>query len=662
MPDDNEIQRRRFLEATGAATIAAGIAGCPGDGGDGEDGEDGGATPTSTEGDGEDGDTGAGGTDESEIVEGGTLNVGLTSSPSSFDPPYSSGVPSSTVQNFFYESLIATDEQGNPYPWLAESYELVDTQEVGPTDYEEYMTTVPVAVNEDGDPFLDTDAQVIIQHPDDALEEGNEVRILTPDEASDAVDDGTFGMQFQYNLHEGITFTNGEELTAQNVVDSYVRIRNSQISAQVFNTFLAGEVIDDYTVNLYAQEPDAEAERQIPQVVFPSDHIDVPGGELDPRQGTNPVGTGPWEFESFEAGSSFVVSRRDDYWMEEVGLDSKDWWDGPEDFPESPVIDKINMRFVSEGAQRAGALQENEIDVTYGLTAEAQNNFDDSEDYGVKSIETGGYLFMQYPVKVPPFDNKQVRQAMNYLVPRKQIVENISLGWARPAWIPLPELAYGSGTQDAEALEDELKPKNEYKPQQAQQLIEEADVETPIEVTIETNSDNQDRVRKCEAIVQSLNNAGGGNLFEAELETFEFGDLVGRILSPTYFEKGNIVVIGLSGTFNPGSFCNATHHSRNFAQCCNFQNIGFDELDQMMDDARFSQAVLGDPEERGRRYDEIWRKIVDLSANSYIDIDKTTAVHNTDVKGFSAYPFPEGMFSFALYAPYRNQITYLDRE
>ena len=644
-----------------------GLAGCTGDGnGNGGNGNGNGGNGNGNGGNG----NGNGGPTEQtattvdtiDIVEGGTLNVALTSNPNSFDPPYSSGVPSSQVQNFFYESLVASDTQGNIFPWLAESYELVETQDVGPLDYEQYMTTAPVATDSEGTAFVDTDAQIIIQHPEDEVAEGNEVRILTPEEAPDAIADGTFGMHFQYSLHEGVTFSNGEEMTAQNVVDSYQRIRNSQISAQVFDTFLTAEAVDDYTVNIYAQEPDAEAERTLPQLVMPSEAIDVPGGELDPRQGNNPIGTGPWQFESFEDGQSMVITRRDDYWMEDVGVENKSWFDGPANFPNSPVIDRIEMRIVSEDAQRAGALQEGEVDVAWGLTPDAQTNFSDAGDFEVKSTEAGGYLFMQYPVEIAPFDNKQVRQAMNHLIPRQQIVDNIEQGWSRPAWTPLPELAFGSGTTDPEALEEDLKPMNEFDPARAEELINEAGVETPIEVQIETNSDNTARVRKAEAIVQSLNNAGGGGLFDAELETFEFGDLVGRILAPDYWEKGNIVIIGLSGTFNPGSFCNATHHSRNFAQCCNFQNIGFDDLDQMMDNARFSSEVLGDTQERASRYDEVWREVVDLSANSYIDIDLVTAAHNTDIKGFNAYPFTEGMMSYATYAPYDNQITFIDRE
>ena len=648
--------RRRMLGALGAAGITT-LAGCPGGSGNGTE-EGGGETQTQAQ------QQTATPSAVDEIVEGGTLNVGLTSNPNSFDPPYSSGVPSTLVQNYFFESMVASDQQGNLYPWLAESYEVADVQETDRTEYADYMTTAPVTTNDDGVPIIDTPEQVVVQHPEDSLTDsaGNpvdEVRILLRDGAFEAATDGVFGMRLRYNLHEGVTFTNGEELTAENVVRSYDRVENSQISAQYFNTFLAAEAVDEYTVDLYAQVPDAEAERALPYYVFSTEQVDLDGGNLDPRQGNPPIGTGPWNFESFEDGNSFVVSLRDDYWMEDVGVENKEWYDGPEDFPNGPVIDEITHRFISEDAQRAAALQENEVDVAHGLTASAQTNFQDSADYQTKAVETGGYLFMQYPVQVAPFDQQNVRRAVNHLIPRQRMTDNIEEGWSRPAWTPLPELAYGAGTTDPEQLEEDLRPLNEFDPQRANELISNADVETPIEVQIETNSDNQNRVQKVQAIAQAMNQT---DLFDATVETFEFGDFVGRLLDPSYAERGNIAVIGLSGTFNPGSFVDATHDIENFAQCCNFQMVDFEPINEGIDEARFDIDVVGNQQERASRYDQLWRQVVETSANSYLDIDLTVGAHSNDIKGFDAYPFPEGMYSYATYAPQSQQITYIDRE
>jgi len=642
--------RRRILKALGAAGVPIAAAGCSGDGGDGGDSTDTGDGAGTDTGDGGDGGAGA-----------NTLRVALSENVNSFDPPYSSGVPSSIAHNFFYEALTTTDRRGNIYPWLAESYELAETNETEAADYADYMTTAPYAEDEEGNVFIDTDEQIVVRHPDNpaAPEAGDEAQILTVNEASDAVEDGTFGMQYQFSLHEGVEFHNGEELTAENVVRSYERYENSQVSAQVWQNFLYAEQVDDYTVNLYSQVPSAEALRNIVWSVFPTDHIDLPDGELDPREGTTPVGTGPYEFSEFEDAEYFVVTKYDDYWMEDYGIQNKDWFEGPDDFPSSPAVEEVDMDILPEDSSRSAALQEDEVDMTYGLTADAQTEFDESENYGTASIETGGYLFFQYSVNVEPWDQEEVRRAANHLIPRTQIVDNIEQGWAREAWTPVPDIAEGAGTTDPEALEEDLKPMNEYDPDRAEELINEAGVETPIETTIETNSDNTDRVRKAELIQEAMNNSG---LFDVELETYEFGDFLGRIFGPDYPETNNILLIGLSGTFDPGSFCEATHHSRNIGQCCNSQGIAFDDLDQMMDEAKFGTEVLDDSQLRAERYDEVWRTIVERSANSYVNIDLTTAVHNNAVQNFEAYPFPEGLLSFGLYGPTEGVMATLDRE
>jgi ABC-type transport system substrate-binding protein len=639
----------------------AGMAGCIG-------GDDGG-TPTDT------------GTDEMgtptvtptpqdqiEFSEGGTLTVGLTSNPSSFDPPYSSGVPSSVVQNYFYEALTTSDAGGNIYPWLAESFSLEATNQVSAADYGDYMVEIEYAEGEEGDPFPDTQKQIAVRHPDNTPEVGSTGQFLTVDETADAVGDGTFGMQYQFNLHEGVEFHNGEELTAQNVVDSYNRYENSQVSSQVWNNFLHAEMVDDYTVNLYAQRPSAEAIRNIVWLVFPSDHIDLPDGGLDPREGTNPVGTGPWEFGSFSAEESFVVESYDNYWLEDVGIQNKDWFNGASNFPNSPVVDTVEHRIVPESGPRGTALQEGELDITTGLTAQQQTNFDDDDGFTTSEIETGGYLFFQYPVQVEPWGNQSVRQAANHLVPRQTIVDNVSQGWSRPAWTPLPDVAEGAGTTDPEQLREDLKPSNELDRQQAKSLIDDAGVETPIQLQIDTNTNNTDRVAKAELIAESMNKAvDGEQLFEVNVETFEFGSLLGRIFAPDYPTLTNdagaptALLVGLSGTFDPGSFCEATHQTSAIGQCCNANGYSNEDLDQMMENAKFGSEVLDDTQERASRYDEIWRDVVDISANSYVDIDLTVAVHSTDVQSVEAFPFPEGLYSYALYGPADNTLAYVDR-
>jgi len=595
-----------------------------------------------------------------DIQEGGTFKAAIGSGPDTFDYPYSSSASASILHNLLYEGMITTSASGEIYPWLAESFEQVEVQEASASSYTDYMTSVPYTQTDDGTTVIDTDKQVVVEHPDNDPESDDEARVLTVDEAADAIDDGTFGMHFRFNLHEGITFHNGNELTAQNVVESYGRIQNSSLSGQVYDSLLDVQADGDYTVDLYAQQPDAAAIRELGGLpVYPSETATLPPQKMDPRQDNTPLGSGPFELSEFKDGEFVVFSKFDDYWFD---TSMKDWFDGPSEFPNGPVVDEVDISFVSEDASRSAALQEGEIDMTYGLSASTLDEYQSSEDYRTAATDGAGYTFMQYPVRVAPFDDKRIRQAINHLIPRTDIAENIFLGWENPAWTPLPPIAAGAGTTDYDQLVEDGKEFNGYDRERATELVEEAinekDIETPITVPLETNSDNDDRVRTVELIQESLNQS---EYFEANLETYEFLDFVSQLLSPDYYDKGKVAFIGLSGGFNPHGYAKSVHHPDNFAQCCNFQNIDDDELNQLLRDARYGVDVAQDPELRQERYNEVWNRVLELSANSYGTHSTLVGVVSDAVKGFNTYASTQDIIGYALYSPVDEQITYLDR-
>jgi ABC-type transport system substrate-binding protein len=642
-----DINRRRLLQGMGAAGVA-GVAGCLG-GNDDED-ED---TSSPEVSDREE-------VDFANLQAGGTLRGAVGANVNSFDPPYSTDTTSTQAQNFIFEQLITSDRSGNYYPWLAESYELVETQDIDRTAYADYMTSV--ATDEEG--ALETDEQVILQHPEDDPLESDEVRVITPEQAAAAVDDGTFGMQYRYRLREGVQFHNGEELTAENVTASVERYENSDVSAQTFDSLLHARAVDEYTVDLFAQVPDAEAEGQLPAVyIFTTEQAGLEDGAIDPRQGNEPIGTGPYQFEDFSDEQYYELSKFDEYWTEAMGVDAIDWFDGPEEFPDGPLVDTIEMEIVPDAANRAAALRNDEIDITTGLATDTLDEFNSDDGFTVTGIETGGYEYIQYPVNVEPWDDQRLRTAANHLVPRENIVQNVLNGWARPAWTPIPELAEESGTADPQALAEELRPYNEYDPERAGELLDEVGedlgLEYPLEVTLETNADNPDRVQMVELIAESMAQT---EYFETSVETYEWNAYTARVLDPEYPDGEIIPCIGLSGTFNPGSFCDALHGTANIGQCCNLTGISDPEFDELVDAARFDIAVVEDEQLRAERYDEIWRLLADRRYSSLTHFDLMTAVSNTAVTGFGIYPFDEGIYSFALYNPTESQAMWLERE
>jgi len=650
----NGISRRRVLSSAAGLT-AMSLSGCMdqlglGQGGDGGDG---GVDPVQERVT----------VDPADIEEGGTFRAAIGSGPDTFDFPYSSSASASILHNLIYEGMITTSASGEIYPWLAESIEQVEVNDVDPMagDYNDYMTSVPYTETEEGTMVIDTDAQIVVEHPDNDPESMDEAQVLTVNEAADAVEDGTYGMHYRFELHEGVTFHNGNEMTADNVVLSYERIRNSSLSGQVYDSLLDIQASGDYTVNLYVQQPDAAALRELAgQPVYPEETATLPPQEMDPRQGNTPMGTGAFQLEEFQDQEYVVFTSFDDYWFE-TGM--KDWFEGPSEFPNGPVVDEVDISFIPEDASRSAALQEGEIDMSYGLTASTLNDYQSSEDYRTAATNGAGYTFMQYPVTVEPFTDSRVRRAINHLIPRESIAENIFSGWENPAWTPLPPVAAATGTTDYDQLTEDGKEYNSYDRERATELIEEAidenGWETPIQVQLETNSDNDDRVRTVELIQESLNQS---EYFDATLETYEFLDFIGQLLSTEYYDDGNVAFIGLSGGFNPHGYAKSVHHPDNFAQCCNFQNIDDDELNQLLLDARYGVDVAEDPELRKERYDEVWNRVLELNANSYGTHSTLVSVlDDTAVNGFNTYPSTQDIIGYAMYSPQDEQITYMSR-
>jgi ABC-type transport system substrate-binding protein len=300
--------------------------------------------------------------------------------------------------------------------------------------------------------------------------------------------------------------------------------------------------------------------------------------------------------------------------------------------------------------------------MAFGLTASTLTNYKESEDFRTAPTNGAGYTFLQFPVRQEPWTNAKLRRAVNKLIPRQSISNNIFQGWEKPAWVPLPPLAAGSGSTDYEAMVEELKSYNTYEVEAAEELAQEAvdemGIETPIEVTLETNSDNDDRVRTVELIAESMNQT---EFFDVTVNTKEFLTFVSQLLSTEYWQQGKLAFIGLSGGFNPHGYAKSVHHPDNFAQCCNFQNIDIDELNQELREARYGVDVVEDPSLRAERYEAVWETILEQNANSYGTHSTLVGVVNNNVKGFNTYPSTQDVVGYAMYNAPDQQVTYLDQ-
>ncbi|HLS60058.1 MAG TPA: peptide-binding protein [Virgibacillus sp.] len=252
------------------------------------------------------------------------------------------------------------------------------------------------------------------------------------------------------HLNEGVTWHDGKEFTAHDVVFTYQAIadpdyvkaggvRTSPYAASLlgYEEYNDGETEefsgvvaeDDYTVIFKFQEPSVTPEYIanfpiIPKHVFEDiPVIDIPeaAASLEPGE---VIGTGPFKFTEMVEREQYVLERHEDYWKDK------------------PYLDKIVWKIIEQSVM-TGLLEKGEIDFVADPGGIPPADFDIVDDYGnINIIEQAdfGYQLLGFKMNhrtdedvedgvIEP-DNwveneklpKEVRQAIAYAIDRVGIV------------------------------------------------------------------------------------------------------------------------------------------------------------------------------------------------------------------------------------------------
>jgi peptide/nickel transport system substrate-binding protein len=187
------------------------------------------------------------------------------------------------------------------------------------------------------------------------------------------------GLTYTFTLREGVNFTNGEPLTADDVVFSFMRLKN--VKAQP--SFLADpiatiEAVDERTVaiTLTAVRPSFLAElANTAFSVTNADAVRAAGGtdaanaaETDTAHtflNQTSVGTGPYVLESWSPQDRTVLVRNPGYWGEQ------------------PFFDRVIIVNIPEAATQRVALVAGNIDLATDLTPDQVVALEGNDDIGI---------------------------------------------------------------------------------------------------------------------------------------------------------------------------------------------------------------------------------------------------------------------------------------
>ena len=215
---------------------------------------------------------------------GGTFSIAVGIDPDTLDP---AGQTTTTVQNmvdYVVETLVSVDDEGTVGPRLAETFE----------------------TSEDG-------------------------------------------LTVTLGLREGVTFHDGTPFDAEAVKFNLERILSPDLTVPLgapYKVISSVTAVDETTVEVALSRPSPgflSALSVTTSAMISPQSVTAEGNANDNYQ--NPVGTGPYTFESYTAGESVTVQKYADYWGEE------------------PHYDTVNFRIVPEAATRESLLLAGQVDM-----------------------------------------------------------------------------------------------------------------------------------------------------------------------------------------------------------------------------------------------------------------------------------------------------------
>jgi peptide/nickel transport system substrate-binding protein len=236
---------------------------------------------------------------------------------------------------------------------------------------------------------------------------------LASDVTAKAADD------FVITLKDGIKFSNGNPVTADDLVYSFTRLLDPDLAlygGSVLRTVLDKSgitKIDDKTVELKLKQGVSNFKETLcayTLAVVPQGYERFSG---DP---STQVGTGAYMLKSFEVGKESVHVKNPNYW--DTG---------------KPYFDEVHITDFADSDALINALLADQIDVAADIPSASVATVQGTDGYKVLNSEGGGWLTISMAVDQDPFTDVRVRQAMRLIVDRDAMVEQVLAGYGRVA-------------------------------------------------------------------------------------------------------------------------------------------------------------------------------------------------------------------------------------
>lgn len=295
------------------------------------------------------------------------------------------------------------------------------------------------------------------------------------------------GLTWTFQLREDVTFHDGTDFTAEDVVYNFERWATS--GEYVYYGYMFGasegdlggiiesvEATGDYEVTFTLSEPNAPFLYTLampPFGISSPDAIEKHGEDYF----KNPVGTGPFVFEDWVNDDKITVVKNEDY------------------FGEVAKVDEVIFRVIPDNGARFMELQAGSIDLMNGLNPQDIGTAESDENLQIIRRPSMNVSYMAFNTdKEGPTSNKKVRQAINLAIDKESLITLFD-GVGKAAKNPMPPSLWG--------YNDEIEDYG-YDVEEAKRLLAEAGYEDGFKLTLYSMSNPRPYMPQPKVTAQAI--------------------------------------------------------------------------------------------------------------------------------------------------------------
>lgn len=411
-------------------------------------------------------------------------------------------------------------------------------------------------------------------------------------------------------VRTGIQFSDGTEFDAEAVATSIDRHLNLAGSSRTSELGPLEEItaVDEETVELTFSEPFAPIDSILADragMIMSPDRLE----ELGENFADDPSCVGPFRFVERTQNAVQYEADPNYYDADEIHLDS------------------IEYRFITDSSIAEANLNSGDIHVADSLSPLDMDELVESENLTMLRVPSYGYqgitlnLANEDGAGTDPVEqdtelaqHTEVRQALSMAINRQALVDSVFDGWFDPACSPIsPDTPFSTDASEACP---------EYDPEGAQQLLEDAGVETPVEITLNVGN-NPEAQRLAQAIQAQVEEAG----FSISINPLENAALL-ESQNEGDFEA---IQIGWSGRVDPHG---NTFNFLSTGGGNNYSNYSDEQVDELLNEA----TTVIDEQERAQMYGEVVETIHEDVPIIYTHRIRNLTGMVNEVAGIEQYP------------------------